>query len=65
MMTEPDRPIPSSIFSMGPPKHAENPIIGAKEAMLVFATRSASEFPMAKMVKPIMASDNPKMRPNA
>jgi hypothetical protein len=29
----------------------------------MFATRSAREFPTAKMVKPMIASDNPKIKP--
>lgn len=33
-------------------------------ATVMLATRSASELPTAKMVRPIMASERPKMRPN-
>jgi len=33
-------------------------------ATLIFATRSAREFPTAKMVKPMIASDSPKIKPN-
>ena len=33
-------------------------------ATLMFATRSGSELPMAKMVKPRIASERPKMTPN-
>jgi hypothetical protein len=70
------------MLSMGPPKHAENPMMGAKTfvveneisvidegtewlrtATLMLATRSAREFPTAKIVKPMMASDSPKMEP--
>ena len=32
-------------------------------AILMLATRSAREFPIAKIVIPMMASDNPKMVP--
>jgi hypothetical protein len=32
-------------------------------ATLIFATRSAREFPIAKMVSPIIASDSPKIKP--
>ena len=35
-----------------------------RTATLMLATRSAREFPTAKIVKPMMASDNPKMKPN-
>ena len=45
------------------PKRTEN----AREALtatLIFATRSASELPTAKIVRPIIASDKPKMNPN-
>ena len=38
-------------------------MIGANEAILRFATRSAVEFPTAKMVSPIMASERPKISP--
>ena len=34
-------------------------------ATLMFATKSAREFPTAKMVRPMMASDRPNMNPNA
>lgn len=34
-----------------------------RTATLMLATRSAREFPIAKIVKPMMASDNPKMKP--
>lgn len=33
-------------------------------ATLMFATRSASEFPTAKIVSPMIASESPKMKPN-
>jgi hypothetical protein len=33
-------------------------------ATLMFATRSARELPTAKIVRPIMASESPKMKPN-
>ena len=76
--------MPRRIFSIGPPKHAEKPIIGAKTcvddacqdgvgheviilartATLIFATRSARELPIAKMVIPMIASESPKIRPN-
>ena len=35
----------------------------ARTATLMFATRSARELPTAKIVKPIIASERPKMRP--
>lgn len=41
----------------------ENAMMGANEAILRFATRSAVEFPMAKMVRPMIASDKPKISP--
>jgi hypothetical protein len=82
----PERPTPSKMLSIGPPKQAENAMMGAKEAMesydgrsdqgsvmyepvkerpqpLTFATRSAVEFPIAKMVTPMMASERPKTCP--
>ena len=37
---------------------------GGLTATLVLATRSARELPTAKTVRPIMASDRPKMNPN-
>ena len=37
----------------------------ARTATLMLATRSASEFPTANIVRPMMASDRPKMKPNA
>ncbi len=58
-----DRPKPRRILSMGPPKQAEKPIIGANAATVIFATKSAREFPTAKIVRPMIASDRPKMRP--
>ena len=85
MRYEPDTPTPRRMFNMGPPKQAENPMMGAntwwshwfaqyfqmrsiksiqRTATLIFATRSAREFPTAKMVRPIMASESPKMKPN-
>lgn len=80
MMYDPDTPMPNRMLSIGPPKHAEKPMIGAKTyrilniiltekeklhtATLIFATRSASELPIAKIVNPIMASERPKIRPN-
>jgi len=67
------------MLSIGPPKHAENPIIGANTyirnemdgstmlsphtATLIFATRSAKELPTAKIVNPIIASESPKISP--
>ena len=33
-------------------------------ATVIFATRSARELPIAKIVRPRIASDRPKMRPN-
>lgn len=36
----------------------------ALTATLIFATRSARELPTANIVKPIIASDRPKMKPN-
>jgi hypothetical protein len=33
-------------------------------ATLMLATRSARELPTAKIVRPIMASESPKMKPN-
>ena len=62
--SEPDTPTPSRMLSIGPPKHAEKPITGAKTATDMFATRSASEFPIAKMVMPMMASERPNRKPN-
>ena len=43
--------------------------IGTRErnwltATLIFATRSASELPIAKMVTPMIASESPKIKPN-
>jgi hypothetical protein len=81
MMYDPEMPTPSRIFNMGPPKHAEKPMIGANTyrrvqygrqccereeltATLMFATRSARELPTAKIVKPMIASDRPKTKPN-
>lgn len=64
VMYTPDIPTPRRILSMGPPKHAENPMMGAKTATLMLATRSASELPTANMVNPIIASERPKTRPN-
>ena len=57
-------PMPRRMLSMGPPKHAEKPMMGAKTATDMLATRSARELPTAKMVRPMMASERPKMRPN-
>ena len=37
---------------------------GQHTATLVLATRSASELPTAKIVRPMMASESPKMNPN-
>ena len=59
----PDKPTPRSIFSIGPPKHAEKPMIGANAATVMFATKSAREFPIAKMVRPMIASEMPKIKP--
>ena len=42
----------------------EKAMIGAKEAILRFATRSAVEFPMANMVTPMIASERPKSFPS-
>lgn len=63
-MTEPETPTPRRMFSIGPPKQAEKPMTGANTATDMFATRSASEFPMAKIVMPMMASERPKRKPN-
>lgn len=64
VMYVPVMPIPRRMLSIGPPKHAEKPMMGAKTATLMLATRSARELPTAKMVSPMIASDRPKMRPN-
>ena len=58
-----EMPTPRRMLSIGPPKQAENPMIGAKTATAMFATRSAREFPTAKIVRPMMASDKPKIKP--
>ena len=64
MMYDPDRPTPSRMLSMGPPKHAEKPMTGAKAATARLATKSARLFPTAKIVSPMIASERPKMWPN-
>ena len=50
------------MLSIGPPKQAEKPMTGAKAATEMLATKSARELPTAKIVKPIMASERPKMK---
>ena len=64
MMYDPDKPTPSKMLSIGPPKQAEKPMMGAKVATEMLATKSASELPTAKMVRPMMASERPNMKPN-
>lgn len=64
MTNDPESPIPRRILSMGPPKQALKPMIGANCATVTFATKSASELPTAKMVRPMMASERPKSSPN-
>ena len=49
---------------MGPPKQAEKPMMGAKAATDTLATKSAREFPTAKIVSPMIASLSPNMNPN-
>ena len=63
MMYEPEMPTPRRMLSMGPPKQAENPMMGAKTATDMLATRSARELPMAKTVRPMIASERPKISP--
>lgn len=63
MMYDPEPPTPMRIFNIGPPKQAENPIIGANVTTEILATKSASELPTAKIVSPMIASDRPKMKP--
>jgi hypothetical protein len=81
MTYEPEIPTPNNILSIGPPKQAEKPIIGAnawvnmrteyrgtgkkntRTATVVLATKSAIEFPAANIVKPMIASDSPKIKP--
>jgi hypothetical protein len=48
---------------MGPPKQAEKPMMGAYDATVKLATKSASELPIANTVRPIMASESPNMSP--
>ena len=64
MIYEPETPIPSRMLSIGPPKQAEKPMTGANAATEMFAMRSARELPTAKMVRPMIASERPKMKPN-
>lgn len=64
MTSVPPSPMPRSMLSIGPPKQALKPMIGAKLAIVTFATKSPSELPTAKMVNPMIASERPKMRPN-
>ena len=63
-MYEPETPTPRRMLSIGPPKHAAKPIAGANAATEMLATKSAREFPTAKSVRPMMASESPKMKPN-
>ena len=81
MTYEPEMPTPNNILSIGPPKQAEKPMIGAnawdqikdktfkeqegeiRTATLILATKSAIEFPAANIVRPMIASESPKMKP--
>ena len=59
-------PIPSKRFSNGPPKQAENPILGYPcLAVAVSATKSPIELPQASTVNPSTASDKFKVTPKA
>lgn len=51
-------------MSVGPPKHTANSINGTDAATETFATKSANELPMAKMVSPMIAQLRPKMKLN-
>lgn len=62
----PEIPTPTRILSMGPPKHADSAIIGNPIlAIVVFEIRSPSELPIAKTVRPMIASEIWKMIPSA
>jgi hypothetical protein len=79
IMYDPDTPTPRSMLSIGPPKQAEKPMTGANAcechewerrgcvdqltATEIFATRSARELPIAKIVRPMIAFDSPKINP--
>lgn len=64
VMYVPLNPTPSKILSIGPPKHAERAMRGYPiRATVTFATRSPSEFPTAKIVRPSIASLKRKMCP--
>ena len=59
-------PIPNKRLSNGPPKQAENPILGFPcLAVAVSATKSPMELPHAKTVNPSTASDRFSLTPNA
>ena len=64
MTRDPEIPTPRRILSIGAPKQALKPMMGANVATERLATKSAREFPMANTVRPTMASDRPKTKPN-
>jgi hypothetical protein len=54
------------MFNIGPPKQADKAMTGyPKRATVISATKSPKELPTAKMVSPRIASDMPKITPNA
>ena len=58
--------MPSKRFNNGPPKQAENPILGYPcLAVAVSATKSPIELPQASTVRPKTASDKFRVTPKA
>src|ERR1700685_4202042 len=58
--------MPNKIFSIGPPKQADSDITGYPSlATVMSATKSPREFPTAKIVRPRIASEIPRITPKA